>query len=110
MSNNCLAPGNCASVWVAIQPAPSPKTDTTLGSRIPRRPAQRQPGVRGRQPPRVPLRRRRRLAALPFGEDAQPQFAPALPGVDHGAVGLELDVAAGLSEAGPDRWVGVQPL
>src|SRR5262249_39654621 len=35
---------------------------------------------------------------------------PALPGVDHRAVGLELDVAAGGREAGAGRRVAVQPV
>src|SRR5262249_30246577 len=46
----------------------------------------------------------------PPGEDAQAHLAPALPGVDHRAIGLELDVAAGRREAGPGGLVGVQPV
>src|SRR5947209_2309117 len=73
-------------------------------------PPEQHPRVRRGQPPRVPRRGRRRTAPLPFGEDAQAHLAPALPGIDHRAVGLELDVAGGGREAGPGRGARVQPV
>jgi hypothetical protein len=51
-----------------------------------------------------------RLAPRPFGEDLQAQLPPALEGVDHRAVGLEFDVAAGGGEVGCGHGVGVQPV
>ena len=57
-----------------------------------------QPRVRSRQAPRVPFRRRRRHATFALQEQTDLHFAPALPGVNAGAVGLKLDVADRLAE------------
>src|SRR5262245_35690082 len=72
--------------------------------------AEQDAGVRLGQVTAVPVVKAGGVAALALGEGAQPHLAPALPGVDHRAVGVELDVTAGLAELLARRRALVQPI